>query len=102
MADILDAQASEFDERNLFLFLSLGLLSVGGRLENLLRRHAPEHAEQRTNRLAPETEPLAYLALGAIRICDVIRREMYVASARTSTLEDDSTPSAWPIDDVLR
>ena len=104
MADFLDAQSSEFDERNLFLFLSLGLLSLGDRLESLLRRHAPEHAEPRTKLLVSDAEPCAYLALGAIHVCNVVRRELRAASARTTTVEAASPASEWPeaIGDVLR
>jgi hypothetical protein len=104
MADFLDAQSSEFDERNLFLFLSLGLLSIGDRLESLLRRYAPEHAEQRMKPLVSDAEPFVYLALGAIHVCDVVRRELGAASTRASKVDVGSPPPAWPdtIGDVLR
>jgi hypothetical protein len=102
MADLLDAQSSEFDERNLFLFLSLGLLSLGDRLESLLRRHAPEPAEQRTKELVSDAEPFAYLVLGALHVCDAVRRELGAASTRARNVEVPSP--AWPgtIGDVLR
>ena len=104
MGSLLDAQSSEFDERNSFLFLSLGLLSLGDRLEALLRRHAPEHPERGTHRTAHDVEPLAYLALGAIRMSDVIRRELRAATERARPADAIATVTGDcdAIADVLR
>lgn len=91
----LDEQTPEFDERNLFLFLTLGLLSLGDRLEDLLRSHAPQRPEHGRGVAADELEPLAYLLLGAIRVRDVIRRELLAGACETAALRTGAAPSEF-------
>jgi hypothetical protein len=105
MPNSLDEQSPEFDERNLFLFLTLGLLSLGDRLERLLRSHAPERATDGRRGPAPEQEPLAYLLLGAIRLHDVIQRELRGAACErhaSSASPPPEMPASAPAGDLLR
>ena len=89
MPSVLVEQTAEFDERNLFLMLALGLLSLGERLDVLLREHAPEQVAERGG--ADEPEPFAYLLLGAISARATLRREL-----RTAALDptDDAAGTA--------
>ena len=113
MSETLDRQSPRFDERNLFVLLVLGMLSVGDRFGELLRRHgdggdavggcaAGERGAVRSrhhesgvgarghdgNRRRPAPavaaesgdDPAAYLLLGAIRLRDVLRRELSAAA----------------------
>ena len=91
MPSVLVEQTAEFDERNLFLMLALGLLSLSERLDVLLREHAPEQAAAERGG-GDEPEPFAYLLLGAISVRATLRRELRAAALDPA--DDAARPDA--------
>ena len=105
MASVLAAQSEEFDERNLFLLLALGLLSFGERLDALIRDYAPRPCTRETAAPA-ENDPLLYLLLGAVKVSNSVRDELAAAAtappSRVKTASRAAASMRAPREGLLR
>jgi len=73
---VLDRHGTEFDERNLLLHLTLGLLGLGRRLDALLDAHAPELAPSQAEaspEIDLENDRLLLFALGLVSFQQKLR-----------------------------
>jgi hypothetical protein len=73
---VLHRQSEGFDERNLFLQVALGLLSLGGRLETLLGVSASVGAGTRDARAHGAPDPAELALLGAIATSARLRQRL--------------------------
>lgn len=74
---MLHRESDEFDERNLFLQVLLGLLSLAERLDAALARDAPEHVPAGTDRVGSgPPHPLDLALLGAIATSCRLREQL--------------------------
>ena len=70
----------EFDERNLLLQMTLGLVSVGDRLAELLAEEAaPDTGPQDTSSV-PDEDPLADAVLGLLSFRSTLQRQLASAA----------------------
>ena len=84
---------NQFEERNLFLHVALGLLSLSNHLDELLAATpAPAVATGIEGRSAPD--PLVDLLLGLLSVSQTVRRHLDSAagSRRVSQAPPDATP----------
>jgi len=76
---ILHEQADEFHHRNLLLQLTLGLVALGDRLEDLLDEHAPASAAAERPDASPEEAALIDFTLGMLALHRSLRAELEAA-----------------------
>jgi hypothetical protein len=101
---IIHRMGNEFDHRNLWLQLVLGLLSAGERLDAVLERHAPER--DNTAAAGPDgDDALIAFVLGLIackaRLHDVVAAPAY--DRRSLEAASAAPPAAGPVArDLLR
>ena len=76
---ILHEQADEFHHRNLLLQLTLGLVALGDRLEELLDAHAPPSAAAERADPTPEDAALIDFSLGLLALHRSLRAHLDAA-----------------------
>ncbi|MGI9591763.1 MAG: hypothetical protein ACR2P8_10380 [Myxococcota bacterium] len=76
---ILHEQADEFHQRNLLLQLTLGLVALGDRLEDLLDDHAPPSAAAKRPGASPEEAALIDFTLGLLALHRALRAQLEAA-----------------------
>jgi hypothetical protein len=74
---VMHRQSEEFDERNLFLQITLGMLSLAERLDALLAREAVEPVPERSDdRSGDAPHPMELALLGAIATTQRLRQHL--------------------------
>jgi len=89
---VLHRQSEAFDERNLFLQVTLGLLSSSARLDALLDKAAPPVGKAPT---CGAPHPMELALLGAIAISARLR-ERLASVVPTPADEEPGAPAATP------
>ena len=101
---VLHRQSDEFDERNLFLQVTLGFVSLAARLDEVLARHAPDRPDVSFQEGSDEpAHPAELLLLGAIATAHALRGRLDAAiplAADTPPLAPSRTVPVRP--DSLR
>jgi hypothetical protein len=97
---MIGSHGDDFDGRNVFLHLALGLVSASRRLDRILARHARRPPEGPRSPPTREDELLVDFALGLISFRDNARSTL--ASARRAPLPAPRLVERAPLRGVLR
>jgi hypothetical protein len=67
---MIDSHGDDFDQRNVFLHLALGMVSASQRLDRVLSRHGRSTEATEPGPLGPEDEMLLDFVLGLVSFRD--------------------------------